>query len=149
MSVMDELGSMTDSEVPYISDMLDKHSEYVPLKVSKQPAQAESFGDMEVDQKELTEEQVNGMRAALGAVLWIVSRTRLDLAWSHSMCATALSARPSECLKRLRQLFGYLSENNNVGLRMTPSRTELSVYTDISFAPGGKSHAGLLLQFGG
>eukprot|EP00971_Amphidinium_carterae_P226669 4495757-Amphidinium_carterae.1 len=33
---------------------------------------------------------------------------------------------------------------------MTPKGGGLSIYTDISFAPGGgKSHSGLLLQFGG
>eukprot|EP00971_Amphidinium_carterae_P085770 1696865-Amphidinium_carterae.1 len=40
------------------------------------------------------------------------------------------------CLKRFRQLFGYLEEHNNLALRMSPSNDGLAVYTDISLLRG-------------
>eukprot|EP00971_Amphidinium_carterae_P352485 6492616-Amphidinium_carterae.2 len=146
----DDVGNLLIHQIPYISDLIDKYRDMIPMKTSGVPGQHESFLDTESDDsKEVTEEQVAEMRAALGAILWIVSRTRPDLAWSHSMCATTLASQPSECLRRIRHLFGYLSQHNNLALKMTPGNEALSVYTDISFAPGGgKSHAGLLLQFG-
>eukprot|EP00971_Amphidinium_carterae_P165691 3284477-Amphidinium_carterae.1 len=85
----------------------------------------------------VTESQIAEMRAVLGAVLWVVTCTRPDLAWSHSMCATTLASDPSECLKRVRQLLGYIRDHNNLALKMAPESDHLSVYTDISFAPGG------------
>eukprot|EP00971_Amphidinium_carterae_P003750 74270-Amphidinium_carterae.1 len=60
------------------------------------------------------------MRAALGAILWIVSRTRPDLAWSLSMRATTLTTQPYECLKRIMHMFAYLAQHSDVALNMTP-----------------------------
>eukprot|EP00971_Amphidinium_carterae_P197267 3915541-Amphidinium_carterae.2 len=141
---------MVIHQIPYIHDMLDKYQELVPFKMSKQPGMSETSADhTAVDESRVTESQINRMRAALGAILWVVTRTRPDLAWSHSMCATTLSTNPAECLKRIRQLFGYLCANDEMVLRMTSKDDRLRVYTDSSFAPsGGKSHAGLLLQLG-
>eukprot|EP00971_Amphidinium_carterae_P001334 26444-Amphidinium_carterae.2 len=136
-------------QVPYVSDLLDKYSHLIPMRTSDLSGLPESFSGVHTESEEVSEEQINEMKAALGTILWIVSRTRPDLAWSHSMCATTLSSQPLECLRRIRHLFGYLSQHNDLAVRLTPKDDNLCVFTDISFAPnGGKSHAGLLLQFG-
>eukprot|EP00971_Amphidinium_carterae_P147467 2922288-Amphidinium_carterae.4 len=137
-------------QIPYVSDLLDKYRDWIPLKTITQPSPPESFADSAAEREEtVTEDQIATMRAILGAVLWLVTRTRPDLAWSHSMCATTLVSNSSECLKRVRQLLGYLQDYNCVALNMTPQDDKLVVCTDISFAAGGnKSHSGVLLQYG-
>eukprot|EP00971_Amphidinium_carterae_P031837 627152-Amphidinium_carterae.2 len=76
-------------------------------------------------------------RAALGAILWVVTRIRPDLAWSHRMCATSLVFEPMTCLSRIRQLFEELA------LQMSPSDDGLAVYI-----AEGENHADLLIEYG-
>eukprot|EP00971_Amphidinium_carterae_P131968 2614025-Amphidinium_carterae.1 len=76
-------GALLIHQIPYICDMLDKYREFVPLRTSKQPGQVESFADSSGENEEVSEEKIAEMRAALGAILWVVTRTRPDLAWSH------------------------------------------------------------------
>ena len=94
----------------------------------------------------------------LGALLWLSTRTRADIACAVSLAAQSLWHDLDHLKTRLRRLLQYLNTTQTFGLLYTfpqkeqPSTLpEFTVFADSSFAPSGKgSQTGyvILLSFG-
>eukprot|EP00971_Amphidinium_carterae_P061908 1226120-Amphidinium_carterae.1 len=131
---------------PYIADLLDKYSDLVPLRTKSTTAPS----DETASSGNVSDELVAKLRGVLGAILWVVTRSRPDLAWSHSMASGALTVDAWDCKQRVVHMLGYLQSQPELGIRIMPEGDDLEVYTDISFAPGGsRSHSGTVAKFGG
>eukprot|EP00971_Amphidinium_carterae_P327231 6458446-Amphidinium_carterae.2 len=132
-------------QVPYLADLLDKYSDLVPVKskVTTAPTDESSVGG------EVSDDMVSRLRAVLGALLWLATRSRPDISWAHSMASTAVSSNPCDCEKRVVHLLGYLRDSADLGIRVCPESEQLDVYTEISFAPSGsRSHSGTVAKIG-
>ena len=81
----------------------------------------------------------------LGALLWLVTRTRPDIAYAHSRAASFVEGDVDECYTRAVYILRYLVTHPTLGLRYayfsgTPS---LTIHGDCSWAPTGvASHEG-------
>ena len=103
-------------------------------------------------------EWVKRAQKILGALLWLSTRTRPDIACAVSFAAQALWHNLDHLKIRLRHLLQYLNTTKTFGLLYTfpqkeqPSTlSEFTVFADSSFAPSGKhSQTGyvILLSFG-
>eukprot|EP00971_Amphidinium_carterae_P096505 1909654-Amphidinium_carterae.1 len=82
---------------PYVADLLDKHSEFVPLKCKSTTAPTEEIQDS----SEVPGDLVAKLRAVLGALLWVVTRSRPDLAWALSAASGALTVDAWDCKRRV------------------------------------------------
>ena len=81
----------------------------------------------------------------LGAVLWLVTRTRPDIAYAHSKAASMIDKDLQECYTRAVNMLAYIQSCPNFGLKYPRATTapSLSVYGDCFFAPtGSASHEG-------
>ena len=82
----------------------------------------------------------------LGGLLWLSTRTRPDLACAVSMAAQVLTKDIHLLKVRLRHLLQYLNTTKTLGLMYNYPKgkdkkhdlTEFTVFSDASFAPGGK-----------
>ena len=94
----------------------------------------------------------------LGALLWLSTRTRPDIACAVSLAAQALWQDLETLKVRLRHLLQYLNTTQTFGLmylyppkESTSTLTEFTAFSDSSFSPSGKgSQSGfvILLSFG-
>ena len=94
----------------------------------------------------------------LGALLWLSTRTRPDIACTNRLAAQSLWHNLNHLKIRLRYLLQYLNTTKTFGLLYTfrqkehpSSLTEFTIFSDSSFAPFGKrSQTGyvVLLSFG-
>ena len=103
-------------------------------------------------------EWVKRAQKILGALLWLSTRTRPDIACAVSLAAQSLWHNLDHLKIRLRHLLQYLNTAKTFGLLYTfpqkeqPSTlSEFTVFADSSFAPSGKgSQTGyvILLSYG-
>ena len=103
-------------------------------------------------------EWVRRAQKILGALLWLSTRTRPDIACAVSLAAQSLWQDLNQLKIRLRHLLQYLNTTKTFGILYTfpqkeqPSTlTEFTIFADSSFAPAGKhSQTGyvILLSFG-
>ena len=145
-------------QVPYIADFLDKHSDLVSVRGRGTPGMAAVCEQQVSEEQEevdigLDDGQVSRMRAVLGSILWVATRTRPDLAWAHSVAAGLVAGSPRAAWKRMLDMIAYLQVTQEEVMVLAPSGcsgVELEAYTDISFAPQGQhSHAGATLFWDG
>jgi hypothetical protein len=85
---------------------------------------------------------------ALGSLLWLVTRTRPDMAWAYSAAATMVSLNTKKAADRVRHLLGYLIRTIEHGLVYRKKHVGLKhvdVFADASYAPTGrKSYGGMI-----
>eukprot|EP00971_Amphidinium_carterae_P340645 6479095-Amphidinium_carterae.1 len=107
-------------QIPYLADLLDKYSDLVPGKSKSTTAPT----DEAISHGEVDDDTISRLRAALGAMLWLATRSRPDISWSHSMASGMIASDPVECRRRVVHMLG--------------------------FAPSGsRSHSGTVVKIGG
>ena len=151
----------------YTQELLEKFPELCQ-KPRAVPSTPESFKDLseavgaplpkEATQKKLSVEDqklVKQLQRMGGSLLWLVIRTRPDLAWAYSRVASLITRAPKAAYDRMKQLFRYVAYTGTMALKYVGvehsllNPLTLQVFSDISFAPNGeKSHEGILVLWG-
>jgi hypothetical protein len=106
---------------------------------------------------------------AAGELLWLATRTRVDLAYTMHRLCSVVSSNPARAVRMQKRVLRYLKMTSDVGVLFTSRAYLLQCegapetplaehylervlvgYSDASFAPeGGKSHQGIILTLGG
>ena len=146
----------------YTEALLEEYQDVTPKRQRATTGEPEHFDKDAKSPPDMTNpEHVEWVRRAqkiLGALLWLSTRTRPDIACAVSLAAQSLWQDLDQLKIRLRHLLQYLNTTKTFGILYTfpqkeqPSTlTEFTVFADSSFAPSGKhSQTGyvILLSFG-
>ena len=145
----------------YILDLLnrreiDKKSDFPMGKVEDLDEECPT----KVDPQKLREAQ-----QLSGELIWIATRTRMDVAYAVGAMSRRLHKDPEGALKIGQQVLEYLNQFPTLGLSYTPCEvTELDqsqvprdintieIFADVSFAPGSESYRsvqGIVTALGG
>ncbi len=93
------------------------------------------------------------MQQINGALLWLVTHTRPDMAWGLSLFASILARDLREAEYRAKHLLQYLQEFPEVGLvyrRLSQAEANVHrLFSDISWAPTGRNSQEASLQYVG
>ena len=110
---------------------------------------------MEVEEeKDVTQEEVREAQRIVGELLWLVTRTRVDLMFVTAKLAHMVLRAPTEVARLSKQVWKYLKVTKNEGLVFRAQRGEgwagegqsgLQAFTDASFAPGGSVSIGAVV----
>ena len=86
----------------------------------------------------------------LGSLLWLVTKSRGDIAAVVGAAATCLTRVPSEALRIARGTWRYLRSTCFLTVRVQATTSNvLTGYSDASFAPGGsRSRTGTVISWG-
>eukprot|EP00971_Amphidinium_carterae_P301164 5983402-Amphidinium_carterae.1 len=85
----------------------------------------------------------------LGAILWLSTRSRVDLAWSQSVAASVLFGDIEGCTQRTNHMLAYIASTPDLALhykKPASQNLQLDVYTDASFCPDGSASRTGLVQ---
>ena len=88
---------------------------------------------------------------ALGGLLWLCTRTRMDIAFAVSKAASKASECPRTAWYMIKRILRYLNTNKELGINLTSSNAdeEIRCFTDASWAPGnGRSQSGVVVCMG-
>ena len=144
----------------YTNEFLKEYGGYVTARQRTTTGEPGHFAKEEPISPDPSNEEhqawVKRGQKILGALLWLSTRTRPDLACSVSLTAQLLT-KDIEGLKcRLRHLIQYLKTTRTMALLYSYPRqckserqdlSEFSIYSDASFAPSGKhSQSGLVVH---
>ena len=97
---------------------------------------------------------VKEAQRVVGELLWLVTRTRPDLAFTTSRMAQMVLKCPRMVAKMADQVWRYLRTTRREGLSFQPTRgtgwagesqTGLEAFSDASFAPGGGTSVGAVM----
>lgn len=93
----------------YMHMVVDKFEQGRPLTTKDTPGVAlHAGGEARVERTEGDEVHIKYCQQALGSLLWLVTRTRPDLAWAYSVAASMTTRNPKEAAVRVRHMLGYL-----------------------------------------
>ena len=146
----------------YTEALLEEYQDVTPKRQRATTGEPEHFDKDAKSPPDMTNpehvEWVKRAQKILGALLWLSTRTRPDIACAVSLAAQSLWQDLDQLKIRLRHLLQYLNTTKTFGILYTfpqkeqPSTlTEFTVFADSSFAPSGKhSQTGsvILLSFG-
>ena len=146
----------------YTEALLEEYQDVTPKRQRATTGEPEHFDKDVKSPPDMTNpehvEWVKRAQKILGALLWLSTRTRPDIACAVSLAAQSLWQDLDQLKIRLRHLLQYLNTTKTFGLLYTfpqkeqPSTlSEFTVFADSSFAPSGKhSQTGyvILLSFG-
>jgi hypothetical protein len=85
---------------------------------------------------------------ALGGLLWLSTRTRMDIAYAVSMAASKATKCPKTSWYMISRIMKYLSTNRALAIRIEADDKPLSLncYTDASWAPANeRSQSGVVI----
>ena len=94
-------------------------------------------------------------QCALGCLIFLSTRTRIDISYAVSRAASHLHRNPDEALEATRRIIRYLGTVSDFGIHMKPfEKMEdlriLNSYSDASFANElGYSHEGIVVMWDG
>ena len=138
-------GGLVAHQSNYTTDLLERFDDLMGGgRGSDVPAVSEVTPSKPFDLKTL--------QAVNGALLWLATRTRPDIAFAVSKLASCIVSDPEEATSRARRLLQYLSRTSDFGLDFgaVGKDTDIQAYSDISFAPDGKhSHSAVVLFYSG
>ena len=146
----------------YTEALLEEYQDVTPKRQRATTGEPDHFDKDAKSSPDMTNpehvEWVKRAQKILGALLWLSTRTRPDIACAISLAAQALWHNLDQLKIRIRHLLQYLNTTKTFGLLYTspqkeqPSTlSEFTVFADSSFAPSGKhSQTGyvILLSFG-
>ena len=144
-------------QASYAYGLLDRFAEDIEgKKTVTTPAIHETFGvDAPPVKTEFTQKEawyLKKTQRILGAVLWLVTRTRPDLAYAHSRAASYTVKEPYVAYQKAVLLLRYIAACPALGLAYECLDTDnpvVTIYGDCSFAPTGKaSHEGHVVYVG-
>eukprot|EP00971_Amphidinium_carterae_P312820 6217089-Amphidinium_carterae.1 len=150
----------------YTYELMEKFPEYFESKKRATPGSPEGFKDLsEPVDAPLSKEEIKAsstadlklvshLQSVGGSLLWLVIRTRPDLAWAYSRTASLITRYPVAAQSRMKEICRYILYTGPMAMKYTGIKSKklppLDVYADISFAPQGqKSHEGLVVVWGG
>lgn len=150
-------GYMFIHQTRYIHDLLQRF-DFSKCKPSY--ALGPDFSTKNENVSQLSENSVEKIyencQSCLGGLVWLSTRTRVDIAFAVSRAAQALSVDPVRCWSMCKKILRYLSAHATLGLKMFPfddpnSVPPLESYSDASFAPeeDTRSHEGCVVTWGG
>ena len=142
------------SQTSFIKDRLNVNlgENWMEMRGSTTPCNRD-VGETE-DEKDVTTEMVREAQRVVGELLWLVTRTRIDLMYITSRLSQLVLRAPREVVRASRQIWTYLKRTAAQGLLFTPEAGEgwagecevgLQAYSDASFAPGGGHSIGAVI----
>eukprot|EP00971_Amphidinium_carterae_P290736 5773205-Amphidinium_carterae.2 len=150
----------------YTYELMEKFHEYLESKKRAVPGSPEGFKDLsEPVDAPLSKEEIKAsstadlklvrhLQSVGGSLLWLVMRTRPDLAWAYSCITSLITRYPVAAQSRMKEICRYILYTGPMAMKYTGIKSKklppLDAYADISFAPQGqKSHEGLLVMWDG
>jgi len=154
MEIYKEGVNIKASQTSFIKDRLSVNlgENWMEVKGSTTPC-SRDVGDVD-DEKEITTGEVREAQRVVGELLWLVTRTRIDLAYVTSRLSQMVLRAPREVLRASKQVWAYLKMTASQGLLFSPdagvgwageSGLGLQAYSDASFAPGGGHSVGCVI----
>ena len=142
------------SQTSFIKDRLNVNlgERWMDVKGSTTPC-SRDVGDVE-EEENVTTELVREAQRVVGELLWLVTRTRVDLMYVTSRLSQMVLKAPREVARVSKQVWSYLKRTAAQGLLFTPEAGEgwagecevgLQAYSDASFAPGGGHSIGAVI----
>ncbi|CAL1129619.1 unnamed protein product [Cladocopium goreaui] len=129
----------------YIKDLLAQDQEAPDRKIP-----------IAKDQSQLPEEEgrtpelIRSAQKATGEMLWLVTRTRLDLMYAVSKMGSCVTKAPQKVLQIYQQIKGYLKSTMDEGICFDAAGAEtlmIEAMSDASFAPEGDvSHGAFIIM---
>ena len=129
----------------YIKDLLAQDQEAPDRKIP-----------ITKDQSQLPEEEgrtpelIRSAQKATGEMLWLVTRTRLDLMYAVSKMGSCVTKAPQKVLQIYQQIKGYLKSTMDEGICFDAAGAEtlmIEAMSDASFAPEGDvSHGAFIIM---
>ena len=134
----------------YIKDLLSQQEEQVHPR--KTPITRElSLNAQKEEEKKV--EDIRRAQKAVGELLWIVTRTRLDLMYSVARMGSQVLRNPNHVIQMYKQVIGYLLNSSEDGIIFVkPGGDEpllIETFADSSFSPEGEeSHGAFIVCLG-
>ena len=129
----------------YIRDLIGRNEKVKPRQVPITKDLVET-----TPEEKVTPEEVKEAQKAVGELLWLVTRSRPDLAYSVSKMGSMVTKAPRAVLKIYQQVVGFLMNTIEEGLRFETTEDEpvtIQAYSDASFAPhDDRSHGCFLIK---
>ena len=140
-------------QTAYVEDRLETNlgGEWKEARDSSMPCPKEIE---EVIEEDIQESQVREAQRIVGELLWLVTRTRPDVAYITSRLAQMVLKSPRMVVKLSDQVWRYLKATREEGLSFSPQKGEgwagedqlgLEAFSDASFAPGGGTSIGAVV----
>ena len=107
-----------------------------------------------VEETEITVEMVREAQRVVGELLWLVTRTRMDLMFVTAKLSQWVLKAPREVVRLSKQVWSFLRRTLHQGILFGKERGEgwagedqlgLQSYSDASFAPGGQHSVGAVI----
>ena len=140
-------GGLRINQHSYTKELLERHQVTIPRwsPMSKVDLPEES-------EPGVTTELIRRAQALTGELLWLSVRIRPDIGYAVSQMGRAVSKNPTWSLEIGQSILGFLAATPNHGLTYYPCQEDrgitqipiqrheklVEVYSDVSFAPGGK-----------
>ena len=100
--------------------------------------------------EEPTEHLVREAQELAGEILWVSGRTRPDVSFAGALVSSLATRAPKRSQELGVKVMAYLVRTKMLRLQITSNKTDLSLYTDASFAPDSeKSHSGWVVLMAG
>lgn len=149
MEIYKEGPNIKASQASFIKDRLSANlgEGWKDVRGSTVPC-SRDIGEID-DEKEITTEEVREAQRIVGELLWLVTRTRMDLMYVTSRLSQMVLRTPREVHRASRQVWAYLKKTASQGLLFTPDvgvgwagecELGLQAYSDASFAPWRTFH---------
>ena len=140
-------------QTSYVEDRLESNlgGDWREARDSAMPCPKEWDDTPEEDIQEC---QVKEAQRVVGELLWLVTRTRPDVAFITSRLAQMVLKSPKMVVKLSDQIWRYLKSTKEEGLSFMPTRgvgwagedqAGLEAFSDASFAPGGGTSIGAVV----
>eukprot|EP00971_Amphidinium_carterae_P208834 4142925-Amphidinium_carterae.1 len=121
----------------YLEELIDAHSDLFHGGRDS-PAEVDSFS-VAIEKGEVNPQTLKMLQRVGGSLLWLVTRSRADIAFAHSRLSSLQSRDTSSAWTILRSVCSYLFKHSEFGISVLGGSRDdsLLAYTDISFAPSG------------
>ena len=148
--------SLKVGQKSYTAELMKRHEGITP----KQCPIPKNDG-LEIEETEITTEQIRAAQAITGELLWLSVRSRPDISYAISVMSRNVSRRPRWVQQLGKHMLGFLestkeacivyrpcnNDHGSSGLLQVPRHDRLlEAFADISYAPqGDRSHQGIII----
>ena len=139
----------------YVQDLLVKWG-LGEAKHATTTGDPESFAsNTPAESQSVSKDQVQAAQQVAGALNWLATRTRPDIAYGVNRCSSCMTSDPERCISMAKRLLRYLKGTLDYGLIMRPfkdptAKVSLQAFCDASWAPTGDySQYGVVLMWDG
>ena len=146
----------------YVMDLLAR---YEVAKTADVPMGKVEDLDEDEEEKQVDLAQLRQAQQLAGELIWVSTRTRVDIAFAVGAMSRRLHRDPTGALRIGEQILSYLRKSPGLGIQYSPCEpTEMDenqvprmmdtieVFADVSYAPGGEAYRsiqGVLTTMGG